>query len=163
MIMTARWCTIAASVIVMLASGCGQTVLDHRGHFWRENGPEVIFNGIPGKGTPVLLQFDYNSTALTSTVRQFLDNLATIMTDHPAMLVTVIGHTGDIGSREDNIRLSRARAEAAMTYLIDTHGIARARLQADGWGPDHLLIPGSPTDERNWRVTVYRHHPANKD
>ena len=43
------------------------------------------------------------------------------------------GHTDDVGSTEDNLKLSQARAEAVKRFFEEA-GVEPSRLQASGFG-----------------------------
>ena len=45
-----------------------------------------------------------------------------------------MGHSDAVGSLEANIALSRARARSVAGRLVDTHGVARGQLRAEGAG-----------------------------
>ena len=45
------------------------------------------------------------------------------------------GHTDDTGTRDANVALSRARAQAVANYMV-TAGFNSARLIVEGYGPD---------------------------
>jgi outer membrane protein OmpA-like peptidoglycan-associated protein len=47
----------------------------------------------------------------------------------------VVGHTDNTGDYAQNLRLSQARAEAVIQYLVSTHKISPAQLTAFGAGP----------------------------
>lgn len=61
--------------------------------------------------------------------------------------VDVQGHTDDRGAAEHNRDLSFRRAASVRRYLI-AHGVAEARLEAHGFGPDCPLQPGRSRDAR---------------
>jgi OOP family OmpA-OmpF porin len=66
---------------------------------------------------------------------------------------TVAGHTDSIGSHEDNMRLSQARAESVTTYL-KMLGVDGGRLTAKGFGPDSPLPGRSASAPANRRVEI---------
>jgi len=62
-----------------------------------------------------------------------LDKLVEILNDNPNITIELSAHTDSRGSDELNRKLSQARAETVVKYLID-HGIAADRLTAKGYG-----------------------------
>jgi OOP family OmpA-OmpF porin len=66
---------------------------------------------------------------------------------------TVAGHTDSIGTHDDNMRLSQARAESVTAYL-KTLGVDGARLTAKGFGPDSPLPGRSAGAAANRRVEI---------
>lgn len=72
-----------------------------------------------------------------------------------SMRFRIEGHTDSAGGRGVNIPLSQRRAQAVADYLID-RGIARTRLEVQGYGYDRPL-PGAPVSSgRNRRVEAVR-------
>ncbi len=63
----------------------------------------------------------------------------------------VEGHTDATGPREENLKLSQARAESVATYL-QALGVESDRLEARGFGPDRPLPGRSPRAAVNRRV-----------
>jgi len=55
------------------------------------------------------------------------------MRKYPDTTALIEGHSDEVGTAEANMRLSQTRAESVVTYLA-SHGIARSRLQAVGYG-----------------------------
>lgn len=60
--------------------------------------------------------------------------IAAIMTDYPGFHVQVDGHTDNVGNPEANQKLSQARAEAVVKYLVEKKGADAKRLSAMGFG-----------------------------
>ena len=52
----------------------------------------------------------------------------------PAAVILVVGHTDNSGTEKYNAGLSLQRAEAVRNYLTTKHGIAPARINAEGYG-----------------------------
>ena len=65
----------------------------------------------------------------------------------------VAGHTDAKGSAQYNKQLSQRRAEAVKSYLV-SKGIDAGRLDAVGYGSEHLLAPDHPEDPSNRRVEI---------
>lgn len=60
--------------------------------------------------------------------------LADMLRANPTITLVLVGHTDNAGGLAQNVALSRARAAAVRDSLIQTHGIAPARLEAEGVG-----------------------------
>jgi len=63
----------------------------------------------------------------------------------------IAGHTDASGSRKKNMALSQARADAVVDFLV-AQGVDRSRLEAKGYGSEHLAVPSAPRDPANRRV-----------
>jgi len=101
---------------------------------------------------------DFASGAATLGVGPYdsLAALAGTLRAQPELAIALVGHTDDVGALDGNIALSRARAEAVRTRLVETHGVPHARIAAYGVG---YLAPRGPNDteagrDRNRRVEV---------
>jgi OOP family OmpA-OmpF porin len=109
-------------------------------------------------GYAVLAGLDFASGAATLGVGPYdsLAALAGTLRAQPELAIALVGHTDDVGALDGNIALSRARAEAVRTRLVETHGVPHARIAAYGVG---YLAPRGPNDteagrDRNRRVEV---------
>jgi OmpA-OmpF porin, OOP family len=71
---------------------------------------------------------------------QILDQVIDLIARHDIERIRVEGHTDNQGSRAVNMRLSRARAAAVRTYLIE-QGISEDRIESDGFGPERPIAP----------------------
>jgi outer membrane protein OmpA-like peptidoglycan-associated protein len=58
-----------------------------------------------------------------------------ILQKYPDLRLKVTGHTDDKGKPEDNLDLSRRRADAVVRWFTD-HGLAADRLEAEGHGAE---------------------------
>lgn len=80
--------------------------------------------------------FDSGKATIQKRSFKVLDDVAALLTANTDVgPVTVEGHTDNRGSAAVNRKLSRARAEAVKTYLVQK-GVGAARLGAKGFGPD---------------------------
>ncbi len=109
-----------------------------------------------GTATLADLQFDTGSSTLTDQDYPTLNDLATYLADRPDVRVALVGHTDAEGSLDNNIALSRARADAVRSYLIDVLGAEPAQLEAEGVGYLAPVANNSSTEGRqqNRRVEV---------
>ncbi len=79
--------------------------------------------------------FSTNSSVLKPESKVELDKLVALMKKHPKITVQINGHTDAAGSDELNRKLSQARAEAVVEYLVKEGGITEDRMKAVGFGP----------------------------
>jgi OOP family OmpA-OmpF porin len=101
------------------------------------------------------IPFEYNSSELQSQATAQLKQLRSALTSEALSKdrFMVAGHTDGKGSAQYNKQLSMRRAEAVKRYLVD-NGVAAARLQAVGYGAEHLALPDRPEDPSNRRVEI---------
>lgn len=67
----------------------------------------------------------------------------------------VAGHTDSVGGREYNLELSRRRAEALTSFLVE-NGVERSRLQPEGYGFDKPVPGLSARAAANRRVEIVK-------
>jgi outer membrane protein OmpA-like peptidoglycan-associated protein len=80
------------------------------------------------------LTFDKASSTLDEGNRAALSNVAKDLMGHPEIkLVEVQGYADEKGDDGMNLRLTRARASAAVEFLV-ANGVARTRLRGAGYG-----------------------------
>jgi OOP family OmpA-OmpF porin len=67
---------------------------------------------------------------------------------HPKVRLIIEGHTDKRGSYDRNMQLSKDRAEAIKTFLVQNYGINPSQLATEGFGPNR---PYSPEEnEAGW-------------
>lgn len=102
------------------------------------------------------IEFDVNRATIRDASVPTLDAAAVTITDNPgAGRFRIVGHTDADGSAGYNQRLSEARAEAVLDYLVTTGGVDPDRLEADGRGETELLVAPEITaadKQRNRRI-----------
>ena len=106
------------------------------------------------RGVSVSTLFATGRSTLNPKSLPILDKLAEVLgttSEH----ISVEGHTDSIGSRDANVKLSTARAEAVAKILIDK-GIARERITTTGYGPDRPAASNATKEgrEQNRRVEI---------
>jgi outer membrane protein OmpA-like peptidoglycan-associated protein len=104
------------------------------------------------------LLFALNTTWLSRPSRETLDRVAEVLRASPGRRVVLSGHTDDMGPRNLNRALSRARARRASRYL-QGRGIDAARIDIQGLGSSPP-VDGEPlaaARARNRRVEIAVH------
>lgn len=102
--------------------------------------------------------FDTGKSTLKPESAPALAEVAKLLSADPSLKLWVVGHTDTVGAFDGNMALSRSRAEAVVTALTTSHGIAPARLK--GWGVGPLApLASNETEEgraKNRRVELVR-------
>lgn len=116
--------------------------------------------GAPGENpragaASVTITFATGSAELTPSSETALDVIARALTSErlTAFDFAVEGHADPRGGPDFNLRLSQARAESVVAYLVQKHGVSMNRLQPIGKGETELARPDVPTAPENRRVT----------
>jgi NitT/TauT family transport system substrate-binding protein len=89
---------------------------------------------------PVMVNFPSGSAALTKRTERTIDEeLVPFIENNGSAYFEVSGNTDSTGRRESNLRLSKARAQAVMDYLVGQWEFPRERFVIVGNGPDKPL------------------------
>jgi OOP family OmpA-OmpF porin len=80
------------------------------------------------------LDFGSGSDQLGGGTFSSLDTLAAFLRFNSNAVVAIVGHTDSIGDLDENIALSKRRAEAVRKRLVDAYAIAGDRIAAEGMG-----------------------------
>ncbi len=115
---------------------------------------------IPEPEKPVVLygvHFESNKSVLTSDSKTILDQVAASLIERPDVKVEIGGHTDSQGSDAHNLKLSNARADAVMQYLI-SKGVKAGNLTAKGYGETQPIADNKTEEGRakNRRVELKR-------
>lgn len=103
------------------------------------------------------INFDTGSSTITAGSEQTLGEVANLLKKNSAWKMQVEGHTDNVGTKEANMRLSQARADAVRMWLV-SNGVDGARLIAKGFG-DTKPLANNSNDEgraRNRRVALVK-------
>ncbi|MFZ5433722.1 MAG: OmpA family protein [Calditrichota bacterium] len=113
-----------------------------------EIGKEIALEGIV---------FKVNSAEIQPESEAILNDAYETLRDNPKVVVEIAGHTDASGKRENNLKLSEARANAVRDWLI-AKGIAPERLTAAGFGPDKPVAPNDTKEnkQKNRRIEFIR-------
>ncbi len=80
------------------------------------------------------LHFRTGEVALGEGPFASLNLIAGYLADNPSTRLALVGHTDDTGALQANIAVSTKRAEAVRDRLIEAHGVAADRIEAQGAG-----------------------------
>ena len=79
------------------------------------------------------IQFSQSTAEMLPEARVDLDRVLVFMSQNPTIVVELAGHTDNQGDFDQNVALSRQRAETVKAYLVGK-GIAASRIQTRGYG-----------------------------
>jgi outer membrane protein OmpA-like peptidoglycan-associated protein len=82
--------------------------------------------------------FDYGKANLKDSSKVILDRLAEVLLNNPNIKVELSAHTDTRSSHQFNMKLSQARAESCVRYLV-AKGIKEQNIVARGYGKTRLL------------------------
>ncbi|MDP4281997.1 MAG: OmpA family protein [Bacteroidota bacterium] len=91
------------------------------------------------------IYFDFNSFELNSESKAVLDQLIDFLKENPTLCIQIQGHTDNIGSHTENMKLSENRSLSVYSYLT-TNGIKANRLTYKGFG-ETKPIANNDTEE----------------
>ena len=95
------------------------------------------------------IYFDTDKTTLKPDSKPAIDEVAKLLKDRPDLKLYVVGHTDMQGNLSHNMNLSKGRAKAVVTSLINNYSVAPERLESHGVGP---LAPVASNAQENSRA-----------
>lgn len=100
--------------------------------------------------------FATNKSDLNQNAKNALTKFAASLQNNPQTNVQIYGHTDNTGSLEVNQRLSKARANSVLNYLMNS-GIASSRMVSDGYDYQFPVASNDTPEGRaqNRRVEIY--------
>lgn len=93
------------------------------------------------------LQFESGSAIIKDESIASLGNLVRLLAAKPTYLVSIEGHTDNVGDPSANLRLSKRRAQAVKEYLV-SKGIEAKRVLTEGYGDTRPLVSNSTPEGR---------------
>ena len=94
------------------------------------------------------IYYDFDKATLRPESKLELDKLVELLKKNPNLVVEINAHTDERGSDEYNMKLSQARAESVVSYLIEK-GISSDRLIPKGYGKTRPVVPKAKTEEEH--------------
>ena len=85
------------------------------------------------------LTYEINGNEIQRDDKEKLKVLVTFLNKYPETTAEIQGHTDSVGSSQDNMTLSRRRAQSVVSYLVNEENIAASRLKAVGYGEERPL------------------------
>jgi outer membrane protein OmpA-like peptidoglycan-associated protein len=93
------------------------------------------------------IEFDTGKDTIRPISEAVLTNALAIFSEFPKMRIEVSGHTDDVGQHDDNVTLSKKRAESVKNWFVGK-GVDPSRIETRGAGPDEPIAPNKGPDGR---------------
>ncbi|XKE45551.1 OmpA family protein [Halomonas organivorans] len=112
-------------------------------------GDDIILN------MPSSVTFGFDSSELTMTARNALNDVSSVLLQYPETRVNIAGHTDSTGDAAYNQRLSERRAQSVGNYLAQS-GVSSNRLYMSGYGENQPVASNETEAGRaqNRRVEI---------
>lgn len=107
--------------------------------------PALCLNPVPKAIVLENVYYDYNKASLKPASYPSLDQLVDMLVKNPGMVIEIGAHTDNKGTDTYNQKLSEARAQSVVAYLVKK-GIEQSRLQAKGYGATQPIAPNTNED-----------------
>lgn len=103
------------------------------------------------------ISFGFNDSTLSREGTAVLQEVAGALKKNPGMRIEIAGHSDDVGSAANNVKISLARANMVKAWLVKM-GVDAARLQPTGRGEVEPIADNSTPEGRaaNRRVEFLR-------
>ncbi|RXK58722.1 OmpA family protein [Lacibacter luteus] len=87
-----------------------------------------------GKASTNEILFDVNKDIIKKESFVIINQIGEALKANPTLKIKIVGHTDADGKPADNLSLSKRRAEAVSSYLINNFGIDEDRISTEGKG-----------------------------
>jgi type IX secretion system PorP/SprF family membrane protein len=94
-----------------------------------------------------VVHFETNKSVITDYSMAIVVEYIKILKENPDLKVEISGHSDNVGSPENNRKLSMERAQVVVNYMI-SQGISADRLKAVGYGQERPLFPNDTPENR---------------
>lgn len=99
-------------------------------------------------------RFTFSKIIINKEMKEFAEELKTILTENESYTVKIIGHTDNIGSKADNFQMGLKYAKQAMWYLVNREGIDPKRLTALSKGEDNPIEDNNTASGRKNNLRI---------
>lgn len=108
------------------------------------------------------VNFDFDKATLKPDAAPVIVQVVKLLKDNPGLILSVDGHTDNIGTHEYNMKLSADRA-ASVVAVVTAQGIVNGRLKSQGFGFDKPIADNATSEGRakNRRVELVKLQLAN--
>jgi len=114
-------------------------------------------------GSPVVVHFAVNKDTIGKDDKGSLDQFAAQLSSQARYFIIVEGFTDQTGTPAINDRLSRARADQVISYLVGSHDVPVFRIHTVGLGAQKLIEDGKGKKareaSRRVELTLYTAKP----
>lgn len=108
---------------------------------------DFFLNKIPDSEIEIEgIEYDFDKATLRPKSKENLDKIVDLLNLNDNLSIMINSHTDSRGSDDYNLRLSQARAQSCVDYLI-SKGIKKERLIAKGWGETDPIIKQAQIDK----------------
>ncbi|PKR81481.1 hypothetical protein CW751_05365 [Brumimicrobium salinarum] len=105
--------------------------------------------------------FDLSKYSLRPESEIELNRLTQLLIENPNLKIEISGHTDSRGSAAFNKELSKNRAQAVVTYLVEK-GIDKGRLVSAGYGPEQPIVTDAEIAKMSRRTEKEAAHQKNR-
>jgi len=78
-----------------------------------------------------------------------INEIATVLKEHPDLRIKIVGHTDADGDNNSNLELSKRRAANVKAALVNEFGIDANRIETDGAGESQPLAPNDNPENKS--------------
>jgi hypothetical protein len=102
-----------------------------------------------------IINFKTGKFDIESVNYPVLDEVIEGISKEPTVIIYISGHTDDVGTSQNNLTLSFARAEAVQKYLM-RKGVAKSKIFISGMGKTEPVIKNDSPENRakNRRIEI---------
>lgn len=110
------------------------------------------------------IEFDVGKAELKTEMYADLNKIVNFLYDNYDFKLRISGHTDSVGDSEENLRLSKERAQNIRDYIVIFAGIVEERVVAEGYGDTRPIIEDERTEadrklNRRVEFEIYREAP----
>jgi outer membrane protein OmpA-like peptidoglycan-associated protein len=104
----------------------------------------------------ISIEFNSDSADVGDSYNDEMQDVVEYLIKNPKAILTIIGHTDNTGTTQQNLILSKKRAESVKDYLEDNFNIDQQRLKTQGVGSAKPVADNDTEEGRknNRRVTI---------
>jgi len=108
-----------------------------------------LFQFYENKGSIHLanIQFESGTSIMSAGNEQIIDEIVLAMNNNPELIIEIRGHTDNIGTENNNMDLSLARAQSVASAIVQK-GIMKNRLIPKGMGESEPLYSNENEEQR---------------